>query len=246
MAWTAIIGPEEAQGELKELYDALEARGITLTAEFLGVYTQEPGILRWLTAGLKPGYGTTAIETTLTQMIATVVSVVNGLRQLPRRPRRADAAHAGGTTPWRTRFWRTTPRRPWSPRSRAALDYAVKLTREPRGVHGGRRAAAARGRLHGPADRGRGPRGRLVQLREPHRPGAGHPAADRGRDTPQGREASVYSASLVVIAAVSVMVLLWVGFMAWAYLSGQMRESERARRLPFEDDESSTNGEAHG
>ena len=42
------------------------------------------------------------------------------------------------------------------------------------------------------------------------------------------------------------MVLLWVGFMAWAYLSGQMQESERARRLPFEDDESSTNEEAHG
>ena len=55
----------------------------------------------------------------------------------------------------------------------------------------------------------------------------------------------MYSASLVVIAAVSVMVLLWVGFMAWAYLSGQMRESERARRLPLEDDDTSTDGEAH-
>lgn len=55
----------------------------------------------------------------------------------------------------------------------------------------------------------------------------------------------MYSASLVVIAAVGVMVFLWVGFMAWAYLSGQMRESERARRLPLEDDETSTDGEAH-
>ena len=55
----------------------------------------------------------------------------------------------------------------------------------------------------------------------------------------------MYSASLVVIAAVSVMVLLWVGFMAWAYLSGQMRESERARRLPLEDDDTSTDGETH-
>ena len=44
----------------------------------------------------------------------------------------------------------------------------------------------------------------------------------------------MYSASLVVIAAVGVMVLLWVGFMAWAYLSGQLRESERAKRLPLE------------
>ena len=55
----------------------------------------------------------------------------------------------------------------------------------------------------------------------------------------------MYSASLVVIAAVGVMVFLWVGFMAWACLSGQMRESERARRLPLEDDETSTDGEAH-
>ena len=55
----------------------------------------------------------------------------------------------------------------------------------------------------------------------------------------------MYSASLVVIAAVGVMVFLWVGFMAWAYLSGQMRDSERARRLPLEDDETSTDGEAH-
>ena len=55
----------------------------------------------------------------------------------------------------------------------------------------------------------------------------------------------MYSASLVVIAAVGVMVLLWLGFMAWAHLSGQMRESERAKRLPLEDEESSTNGEAH-
>ena len=55
----------------------------------------------------------------------------------------------------------------------------------------------------------------------------------------------MYSASLVVIAAVGIMVLLWVGFMAWAYLSGQLRESERAKRLPLEDDEGSPNGEAH-
>ena len=55
----------------------------------------------------------------------------------------------------------------------------------------------------------------------------------------------MYSASLVVIAAVSVMVMLWVGFMAWAHLSGQMRDAERARHLPLEDDDTSTNGEAH-
>ena len=212
MAWTAIIGPEEAQGELKELYDALEARGITLTAEFLGVYTQEPGILRWLTAGLKPGYGATAIDTTLTQMIATVVSVVNECGNcrvvhgtLMRRMLDDDALA--------DQILEDYTQAPLEPAVRAALDYAVKLTREPRGVAEADVAAAARGRLHGPADRGRGPRGRLVQLRQPHSPGAGHGAAPRA-----GRVA-VYSASLVVIAAVSVMVLLWVGFMAWAYLS---------------------------
>ena len=133
MAWTAIIGPEEAQGELKELYDALEARGITLTAEFLGVYTQEPGILRWLTAGLKPGYGATAIETTLTQMIAIVVSVVNGCGncrvihgELMRRMLADDALA--------DQILEDYTQAPLEPAVRAALDYAVKLTREPRGV----------------------------------------------------------------------------------------------------------------
>ena len=133
MAWTAIIGPEEAQGELRELYDALEARGVTLTAEFLGVYTQEPGILRWLTAGIKPGYGATAIDTTLTQMIATVVSVVNGcgncravhgalMRRMLHDDALADQIIADYT------------QAPLEPAVRAALDYAAKLTREPRGV----------------------------------------------------------------------------------------------------------------
>ena len=133
MAWTAIIGPEEAQGELRELYDALEARGITLTAEFLGVYTQEPGILRWLTAGLKPGYGATAIDTTLTQMIATVVSVVNECGNcrivhgtLMRRMLDNDALA--------DQIMEDYTQASLQPAVRAALDYAVKLTREPRGV----------------------------------------------------------------------------------------------------------------
>ena len=133
MAWTAIIGPEEAQGELKELYDALQARGITLTAEFLGVYTQEPGILRWLTAGLKPGYGATGIDTTLTQMIATVVSVENGCGN-------CTAIHGGlmrrmlGDDALADQIMDDYSQAPLEPAVRAALDYAVKLTREPKGV----------------------------------------------------------------------------------------------------------------
>ena len=133
MAWTAIIGPEEAQGELKELYDALEARGVTLTAEFLGVYTQEPGILRWLTAGLKPGYGATAIETALTQMIATVVSIVNGCGN-------CTAIHGAlmrrtlGDDALADQIMEDYTQASLDPAVRAALDYAVKLTREPRRV----------------------------------------------------------------------------------------------------------------
>lgn len=133
MAWTAIIGPEEAQGELKELYDSLEARGITLTTEFLGVYSQEPGILRWLTAGLKPGYGATGIDTALTQMIATVVSVVNGcgnctaIHGAIMRRMLADDALSDQILDDYTRA-------PLDVAVRAALDYAVKLTREPSAV----------------------------------------------------------------------------------------------------------------
>ena len=243
MAWTAIIGPEEAQGELKELYDALEARGITLTAEFLGVYTQEPGILRWLTAGLKPGYGATAIETALTQMIATVVSVVNGCGN-------CTAIHGAlmrrmlGTTLSRTRSSRTTPRRPWSPRSGPP---STTPSRSPASLDTSRRPTCSG--CGGQATRTSRsstwptwPRGSTTSTASPW--GWAPSCGPRPGRAPEA-EASVYSASLVVIAAVGVMVLLWLGFMAWAHLSGQMRESERAKRLPLEDEESSTNGEAH-
>ncbi len=132
MAWTKIIGPEEAQGKLKEVYDHLKARGIDGLAEATSVYTQEPEIFQWLTLGLKPGagYGVTAIDRRLVELIAVTVSVINEchncvvvhgrlLRQILKDNALADQImedYTGASLDSRTR---------------AALDYASRLTRDP-------------------------------------------------------------------------------------------------------------------
>ena len=132
MAWIKIIGPEEAQGELNEVYAALKARGGTVFREFLGVYTQEPEILRWLTLGLKPGagYGVTGIDRLLVELIATTVSVINDchnciavhgqqLRHSLKDDALADQVLQDYTVAG------------LEPEVKAALDYAAKLTRDP-------------------------------------------------------------------------------------------------------------------
>ena len=56
----------------------------------------------------------------------------------------------------------------------------------------------------------------------------------------------MYSASLVVIAAVGMMLFLWGGFMVWAFHSGQLKGMDKTRRLPLEEDEPSYNEDGHG
>ena len=46
----------------------------------------------------------------------------------------------------------------------------------------------------------------------------------------------MYGASLIVIASVALMVLLWVGFLVWAFRSGQLKDIQQLRRLPLEDE----------
>ena len=46
----------------------------------------------------------------------------------------------------------------------------------------------------------------------------------------------MYQSSLVVVAAVALMVLFWAMFMVWVIRSGQLRRTDELRRLPLEDD----------
>ena len=46
----------------------------------------------------------------------------------------------------------------------------------------------------------------------------------------------MYPASLLIITAVSLMVLYWIGFLLWAWRAGQFEDIQALRRLPLEDD----------
>ena len=132
MAWTKIIGPEEAEGLLEAVYGQLKARGITAFPEFVGVYTQEPQILRWLVLDLAPGsgYGVTGIDRTLVELIAYTVSFVNRCENCMavhagqvRRLLEDDALADQVLTDYTTS--------PLDPTTRLVLDYAAKLTLRP-------------------------------------------------------------------------------------------------------------------
>ena len=43
-------------------------------------------------------------------------------------------------------------------------------------------------------------------------------------------------ASLIVIVSVALMVLVWAGFLVWAFRSGQFKGIQELRRRPLEDD----------
>jgi len=46
----------------------------------------------------------------------------------------------------------------------------------------------------------------------------------------------MYPASLVVVVSVALMVLLWAGFLVWAFRTGQLKDVQKLRRRPLEDD----------
>ncbi len=133
MAWTKIIGPEEAQGELSDVYDHVKSRKISRFPEFLAVYTQEPGILRWLVDTFsRPGanYGVTAIDPTLVELIVVAVSAANQCHncvvihgELLHRLTGDEALVQQVATDFR--------KASLEPRVKAALEYAVKLTLDP-------------------------------------------------------------------------------------------------------------------
>ncbi len=133
MAWTKIIGPEEAQGELSDLYHQIRSRKISRFPEFLAVYTQEPGILRWLVDTFsRPGayYGAAGIDPTLVELIVVAVSaasqchncvVIHG--ELLQRLTGDEALAQQVAQDFR--------QAPLDSKAMAALEYAVKLTLYP-------------------------------------------------------------------------------------------------------------------
>lgn len=54
----------------------------------------------------------------------------------------------------------------------------------------------------------------------------------------------MYEASIIVVAAVALMVLFWAIFMVWVMRSGQLRETSELRRRPL-DDEAPGSGSGH-
>ena len=136
MAWTRIIGQDEAEGDLKDIYERMKARGAMVQAEALTVYTQEPGLFQWLDQGLHlpgSGYGVTAIDRTLVNLIVVAVSSINQcgncvashspvLKQLLKNDALVDQVAEDYT------------KADLDPRTMAALDYAAKVTRSPSSV----------------------------------------------------------------------------------------------------------------
>ena len=136
MAWTKIIGQEEAEGDLKDIYERMKARGAMVQAEALTVYTQEPGLFQWLDQGLHlpgSGYGVTAIDRTLVNLIVVTVSSINQcgncvvshtqvLRQLIKDEGLIEQVIEDYT------------KAGLDSRTMAALDYAAKVTRSPSSV----------------------------------------------------------------------------------------------------------------
>ena len=83
MAYIKIINPDEAHGDLKQIYDDLEMQPGSELAEINGVFSLEPTLLkaRMLTSSaVGGGYGTTDFDSRKAELIATVVSSINRCR----------------------------------------------------------------------------------------------------------------------------------------------------------------------
>ena len=133
MAWTKIIRPDEAQGELREIYADLKARNISRLREFAAVYTQEPTIMRWLNGTFaRPGanYGVTGIEPALVEMIIVVVSAANSCHNCLtiHALQLARLIHDEALV---SQIESDYTEAQLDPKTRAALDYAYKLTCDP-------------------------------------------------------------------------------------------------------------------
>ena len=130
MAWTKIVGPEEAQGELQEVYAGLKARNVDGFPEFVGVYTQEPTILRWLTdtfARPNANYGVTGIDRQLVELIVVAVSAANRCHNCMVLHAQ-QLQHLTGDKALVDQVMEDYTRAPLDPKTMAALDYATKLT----------------------------------------------------------------------------------------------------------------------
>ena len=133
MAWVEIIPPERAEGEVLQAYQRYLPKGASRFREMMGVLTQEPQVLRWfasLTFGTQGAYGVTGIDVRLVETLALTISVLNEchtciavhgtqLRQMSGSSTLTDQIKSGYATA------------EVDARTRAAMAYAAKLTRQP-------------------------------------------------------------------------------------------------------------------
>ena len=85
MAYIKIINPDEAHGDLKQVYDELEMQPGSELAEINGVFSLEPTLLkaRMLTSSAVGGvYGTTGFDSRNTNGISNFESTKSGARVL--------------------------------------------------------------------------------------------------------------------------------------------------------------------
>ncbi|MBI4199869.1 MAG: hypothetical protein HY535_05310 [Chloroflexi bacterium] len=56
----------------------------------------------------------------------------------------------------------------------------------------------------------------------------------------------MYPATWIVILSVAAVLLVWAGFLVWAFRSGQLKGVSELRRRPLEDDSPEGEKERHG
>ncbi len=133
MAWVEIIQPEQAEGDVLRAYKRFLPKGASRFREAMGVLTQEPQVLEWfasLCLETEGAYGVTGIDARLVETLALTISVLNEchtciavhgtqLRQMSGSNTLTDQIKSDYATA------------EVDPKTRAAMAYAAKLTRQP-------------------------------------------------------------------------------------------------------------------
>jgi alkylhydroperoxidase family enzyme len=81
MSWVSIVGPDDAEGDMRTLYGELRESGVTRLGPVLDLLTHHPTALRGLLHEWPPtNYGLENFDQVLAECIAVVVSSTNDCR----------------------------------------------------------------------------------------------------------------------------------------------------------------------
>ncbi len=128
-AWIRVAEEGEAQGELAEIYDEVrKSRG--RVSNVMKLHSLDPKAMRLhLQIYLHLIYGKSPVTRTQREMIAVLVSQLNGCNYCVTHHKEALRAHT--RNPIFQSLQGDLSKAPVSKRDRAMLEYAVKLTRQP-------------------------------------------------------------------------------------------------------------------